>query len=662
MDYKSIITENEKRVEELFAEYDPYLGKGSPVPRFHFCLKGDDEVYLPDTMKGEELIQGILQYDSAYDFLMKVLEPPKDRIKIAFESLLATIHDLRLRHDFEFWAATCGTITDKEGNFIKLKCNRAQRIFLGELEDMRTNGIPIRAVLLKARQFGGSTLSVLYQTWIQLFVRENWSNAVVTFVEHQARHIRGMFTRMADNHPRDVMHIQHKPYEGSKNRLIKNRGAICGIGSYEEPENLRTFTFQMLHMSEVASWQATTKRTPEGFVQAIRSTVPKKPDTMIVLESTAKGIGNFFYMEYMAAKYNESDYRAVFIPWFHHEEYFRKIKDYKTFINQMGEREWELWSLGATLEGINWYMSFKKGERYEDWQMCEEFPSTDVEAFQSSGQRIFPVQDVLNTRENCMAPEFVGELRGDSINGKASLRGLRFIDNPRGNFKIWATPDKSINVSNRYLVTVDIGGKHKDADWSVIRVLDRYWMTEGEPPEFVATWRGHIDHDLLAWKAAQIATWYNNALLVVEENSLVKESDGTGHFYTILDNISEEYPNLYTRAPVGNVKEGERGKYGFNTNSKTKKQIVDALIAGARDQSYIERDDMACNEMDTFELKPDRRLGAVSGAHDDYVISSAMAVWVCFDDMEPPKVIELPKKGKKGKGYKRGTIVGEATI
>ena len=104
-----------------------------------------------------------------------------------------------------------------------------------------------------------------------------------------------------------------------------------------------------------------------------------------------------------------------------------------------------------------------------------------------------------------------------------------------------------MHTPNRYVVSVDIGGRTDKADYSVIRVFDRYWMAEGGSPELVATWRGHLDQDLIAWKAAQIAMFYGNALLIVESNSLDKDSTDGDHFLTILDEIAPFYDNIYAR-------------------------------------------------------------------------------------------------------------------
>lgn len=63
-------------------------------------------------------------------------------------------------------------------------------------------------------------------------------------------------------------------------------------------------------------------------------------------------------------------------------------------------------------------------------------------------------------------------------------------------------------------MAVDVGGLGDKSDWSVVAVVRR-----GATPRVVAQWRGHVDHDLLAWKGAMVASFYNNARLVFESNT-----------------------------------------------------------------------------------------------------------------------------------------------
>ena len=84
--------------------------------------------------------------------------------------------------------------------------------------------------------------------------------------------------------------------------------------------------------------------------------------------------------------------------------------------------------------------------------------------------------------------------------------------------------------------------------------------------------------------------------------------------------------------------------------------IIDALNAGLRDQSYIERDTRACDEMDWFVMSTKGKYEAQEGKHDDLVIATAIGVWLCNSYMDTPKV--LSKEGKK----KSGRAVSEATF
>ncbi|MDE6393981.1 MAG: hypothetical protein K2K77_01455, partial [Duncaniella sp.] len=174
-----------------------------------------------------------------------------------------------------------------------------------------------------------------------------------------------------------------------------------------------------------------------------------------------------------------------------------------------------------------------------------------------------------------------------------------------------------------YIVSVDIGGRWRGADYSVVSVLDRHTDGGGGAiPEIVAQWRGHIDHDLLAWRAAAMGRWYNNALLVIESNSWESTSDGSGQY--ILDTLAGVYPNLYYRTG-----EGGRGRVaGFHTNVRTKSALISNMIAVVRDCRYVERDPDACDEMMQYESRPDGSYAARRGCHDDILMSRAIALWI----------------------------------
>ena len=206
-------------------------------------------------------------------------------------------------------------------------------------------------------------------------------------------------------------------------------------------------------------------------------------------------------------------------------------------------------------------------------------------------------------------------------------------------------PDPQNIVLDRYLTVVDVGGRSNKADWSVVVVFDRFAMLDGGKPCVVAQWYGHIDIDLLAWKAAQIAAFYDNSLLVIESNTLEthdreRDVDGDQSHY-VLNQIKDVYPNLYARRQSEeDIRQGIPRKYGFHTNVATKPMIISNLIKVVREAMYIERDQRCLNEMLVYEKKQNGSFGAVQGEHDDLVMTRAIGLHICFNEMEMPSIIK----------------------
>lgn len=79
------------------------------------------------------------------------------------------------------------------------------------------------------------------------------------------------------------------------------------IGSSERRNTVRGFDFSMAHLSEVAFWADTPRKSPQEFVSAILGCILNEPETLIVLESTANGAGNYFHREWLRSCRGESD-------------------------------------------------------------------------------------------------------------------------------------------------------------------------------------------------------------------------------------------------------------------------------------------------------------------------------------------------------------------
>ena len=656
MNRNEIIAENKRRQAVNNSPYDPITGVGSPIERTLVTFpEFNMSVYLPNSMLKVEWVRLLVECGSFERYAQIQRIDTEDPVSDLFLSFIAE----RYKHDFEYWAVTCFSIQDKEtAEDIPFKLRTAQHKLLVELEDMRLKGLPIRIILLKARQWGGSTLVQAYMFWIQQIHKLNWNMAVCAQGDDASKNINAMYSRAAERYPKEVGSVTLRPYEKStKNRICAETGGIIGVGSYINPDQFRSYRYMMAHLSELGVWEDTTKRKAANVAQSLRNAVSNVPYSIIVMESTAKGLGNFFHNEWIAATEGKSRYRPVFVGWWEIDMYQAEIMDYDKFIENMKDYDWYLWQLGATLEAINWYNLYKDGENYSDWQMHEEYPATADEAFVSSGHKVFNPAYIKSLEAACCKPEFIGSVFGETRIGKKALNNLRFEKNATGNLWLWSMPD-GLPVMKRFAAFADIGGRTAKADKSVLRMMDRLPMIEGGDPEMILTFRGNLDQDLFAWICAQICTLFaipdigSYPLLAIESNSLKKEQGEGDHFYTVLDAIASHYPNLYVRNDFEKIGDGFIPKYGFQTNNKSKGMIIDALNAAARENylrqfgeqesfGFIEHDQRAVNECHWYEIKRDGSMGAVDGKHDDMVITTAGCVWLSNSYMDKPFFKEL---------------------
>lgn len=603
-DVERTVAENEERHKKLKNFYNPASGQGGVGRRKRMKVAWEDKlVWLPQTMLDD---------------------PEWKRVRSRDEYI-----KLRFRHDFEFWTITCVKIRHKvKGGRVAFRLNRPQRRVLAMFEEQRMAGRPLRIIMLKARQWGGSTLVQMYFAWIQCVHCRNWNSLICAHVRNSAANIRGMYSQMLNDYPRELWEGEEKPefrpFEGSATtREIAGRSCNVTLTSSYGQDSSRGLDIQLAHLSEVAYWRDTDQNSPSDFVRAVCGGIVDAPLTAIVLESTANGTGNFFHSEWLRATAGESDKQAVFVPWHEIEMYSMKIeRSIGEFLREMDSYQWELWEKGLTLEQINWYRHTRRSyTSHRD--MMAEYPTTDVEAFSVTGSGIFDSAIIDRLMSGTM-PGDRGSLEGRSQSGRDALANLHFVAGPLGLLEVWARPAEGIISHNRYVAAVDVGGRTRGADYSVITVLDRF--SPLGKPAIVAQWRGHIDHDLLGWQAAALAHWYGDALLVVESNTLESGREGESRY--ILEELNQVYRNIYARRVRDTINGGVERRLGFHTNQSTKSMIIASLISSIRDNRYFEPSVEAVKELAVYEQKDNGSYGAKRGHHDDIVMTRAMALYV----------------------------------
>lgn len=290
--------------------------------------------------------------------------------------------------DFPFYAANCLFIRAKNGHIVNLVLNEAQTYLHNRIEKQRAEIGKVRALVLKGRQQGISTY-VGGRFYHKTSHYKGKRCFILTHEQDATNNLFGMVDRFHNHCPEDL-----KPatsVTNAKELYFSYLESGYAVGTAGAKAVGRSQTVQFFHGSEVAFWPNAATHFA-GVVQAI----PDLPDTEIILESTANGMGGEFHERWQQAELGVGDYIPIFIPWFWQSEYRRDVPD--SFLLDDEERDYRD-AYGLSLEQMVWRRN-KIAELKDDLLFRQEYPATAAEAFQMSGHDSYiPASLVLRARK-----------------------------------------------------------------------------------------------------------------------------------------------------------------------------------------------------------------------------------------------------------------------
>jgi len=302
-----------------------------------------------------------------------------ERLPNGVEALSDTEQALRIRvqRDFCAYAAECLTVRGKDGGLGPLVLNRAQRFVHERLEAQRAATGKVRALILKGRQQGISTL-----VGGRFFWRMVHGDGLSAFIlTHAASATQTLFSMAARFHAHcpDIL----RPALGRANARMLEFSSLGGgyeVGTAGTRAVGRSKTIQLFHGSEVAFWPHAS-----SHFAAVVQAVPDLPDTEVILESTAQGLGGEFFERWQQAEAGVGDYQAIFVPWFWQDEYRRTAG--KDFVLDAEEAQY------AAAHGLDsGQMAWRRGkiaELKDAALFAQEYPASAAEAFQTTGHESF---------------------------------------------------------------------------------------------------------------------------------------------------------------------------------------------------------------------------------------------------------------------------------
>lgn len=288
--------------------------------------------------------------------------------------------DLTKLKNFKFFSETFFKIRTKSGSVEPFVLNRAQLYIHDRLEAQLKATGKIRAIILKGRQQGVSTL-IQARYFHKTITNRGYKTFILTHEAAATKNLFEMTKRYYEYLPAGLCPKANR--DSQKELKFERIDSGYAIGTAGAKGTGRSQTVQLLHGSEVAFWPNAAEHA-QGLFQAVGD----QADTEIILESTANGIGNFFHSAWKSAEQGKSDFQAIFVPWYWQPEY-RAFYSQSNDEIHLTEEETELLSLygsnGMSREHIYW-RRFKIGQFSQDHEegvklFNQEYPCSAHDAF-----------------------------------------------------------------------------------------------------------------------------------------------------------------------------------------------------------------------------------------------------------------------------------------
>lgn len=432
-----------------------------------------------------------------------------------------------------------------KGGYGPFLLNEPQRILTKlVLVLMFERDVPVRLMILKARQHGITTFWLVFWLWM---CQRNPGYTVLFIIDkdvhltEKREELLRIITALEEKFD-EFISIRRKAPKvlefSNRSRILFESALSPNVGTSE--------AIMALHMSEQPKW-------PRNRVDQVDASVmpglPEIPGTVVVNESTAEGMDKF-KAEWDRLHTGEStvgdiESIPIFFPWYISSEYrrapppscYRQDKSFVYIDNDLELSEIDVDGQVSMTESeyakhydlapdqIYWRRDqIKRKFKGDKVIFDQEYPTTPSHAWASIGARFAGTALIKGLQNYLEKPIFRGHVEQDLALGPQitalNLCSYRDFypkvvnDNYKGNFFIFRMPEKD----KQYYLGADVAeGKQisvqgrNDPDWSVIWVLDEYGRS-------VAYFRDRILPEDFAYYIALVGVFYNTALVNCERN------------------------------------------------------------------------------------------------------------------------------------------------
>jgi phage terminase large subunit len=213
--------------------------------------------------------------------------------------------------------------------------------------------------------------------------------------------------------------------------------------------------------------------------------------------------------------------------------------------------------------------------------------------------RIAYLRDKKPLKTGYFAYEYVNEQIIDS--------SIKWVEDEQGYITIYEEP----KLDYPYVIGGDTAGE--GSDYFASHVIDN---TTGKQ---VAVLHNEFDEDLYTKQMYCLGTYYNKALIGIENNYST---------YPTRETERLRYPNMYVRQVEDSFTHKIQQRFGFMTTKLTRPLIIANLVQIVREHINLFNDIKTLNEMLTFVRNENGRAEAQEGTHDDLIMSLAITYYI----------------------------------
>lgn len=542
----------------------------------------------------------------------------------------------RLRTDFPFYCRTVIRIKNKDGHLVPFELNKMQQHLWTIVQKYLVTGLVFRAFLIKLRQGGATTFFTVLFFWLTTL----WPHRNALGIAHDedaARGVGGKFqfyyqTCLPNLRPKYRIMNRKEIYFATPLDEFEKTGDIgldCHLDTYtiDKKEIGRSYTYQYALLTEFARYpEVLSDDIIDDRLIGVFNAVPKRPGSIIVLESTAAG-DNFAkdfwedttngFIKIFISWVSSEEYRMELIPSQYFElseiedsRYGDEVEERKKIIKELAfwwpEINSELMIEHEVYCRLAWRREKIDVEcRGKKFKFRQEYPTSVEDAFAYSGSCVFPVDKIIEMEQFLDRTNYPSMTYSYHHDDEVTDKSRKFYEDKYGKLTIYESPIEGAT----YVIGADGAQGVRNGDDSSFVVFRLPELIE------VASFSDIVIPDQFSGILNYIGRLYNDALLGCELN------DKGG--YAAVEKLVNfyHYPNMYYAINPLQSKADSNIRWGWITSPTTRQIMIDDFTVCLEEGQVLIKSRNLLTQCKHFVMLKGKAQAA-PGKHDDLVIAA----------------------------------------